>query len=139
MADFVWPDWLPTAPELLPPPVDPHRIEGLANRFIAASQDALHTGPDALVGKSGADAIEAAPAVAEQLGPHAEYNHAVQELWHKNHYNPAKMTTKDAEDFIGQIKRSRDPRIAEFRDMIVDKRTEYLREPGAKPSGGKRR
>jgi len=72
-------------------------------------------------------------------GPHAEYNHAVQELWHKNHYNPAKMTTKDAEDFIGQIKRSRDPRIAEFRDMIVDKRTEYLREPGAKPSGGKRR
>jgi len=67
MADFVWPDWLPTAPELPPPPVDPHRIEGLANRFIAASQDALHTGPDALVGKSGADAIEAAPAVAEQL------------------------------------------------------------------------
>jgi hypothetical protein len=67
MAEFVWPDWLPTAPELPPPPVDPHRIEGFTNRFIAASQDALHTAPDGLFGKSGADAIEAAPVVAAQL------------------------------------------------------------------------
>jgi hypothetical protein len=67
MAKFSWPDWLPTAPELPPPPVDPHRIEGFTNRFIAASQDALHDAPDAFFGKSGADAVEAAPAVAEQL------------------------------------------------------------------------
>ena len=67
MAEFVWPDWLPTAPELPPPPVDADRIEGLTNRFIAASQDALHNAPDALFGKSGADAVEAAPAVTAQL------------------------------------------------------------------------
>src|SRR5258708_4776601 len=67
MAEFVWPDWLPTAPELPPPPVDADRIEGLTNRFIAASQAALHTAPDALFGKSGADAVEAAPAVTAQL------------------------------------------------------------------------
>ena len=67
MAEFVWPDWLPTAPELPPPPVDADRIEGLTNRFIAASQDTLHGGPDALFGKSGADAVEAAPVVAAHL------------------------------------------------------------------------
>ena len=51
MAEFVWPDWLPTAPEPPSPPVDANRIEGFANRFIAASQAALHTAPDALFGK----------------------------------------------------------------------------------------
>jgi hypothetical protein len=35
--------------------------------FIAASQDALHGAPDALFGKTGADAVEAAPAVTAQL------------------------------------------------------------------------
>ena len=67
MANFVWPDWLPTAPELPPSPIDADRIEGFANRLIAASQDALHNAPDALFGKSGADAVEAAPAVVAQL------------------------------------------------------------------------
>ena len=67
MAEFVWPDWLPTAPELPPPPVDADRIEGLTNRFIAASQDALHSAPDAFFSKAGADAVEGAPAVVEQL------------------------------------------------------------------------
>src|SRR5262249_51389712 len=67
MANFVWPDWLPTAPELPPSPIDAARLEGFANGFIAASQDALHNAPDALFGKSGADAVEAAPAVVAQL------------------------------------------------------------------------
>jgi len=67
MADFVWPNWLPTAPDPPPPPVDADRIEGLTNRFIAASQDALHSAPDAFFSKAGADAVEAAPAVAAQL------------------------------------------------------------------------
>src|SRR5437660_3176405 len=67
MAEFVWPDWLPTAPELPPPPVDADRIEGLTNRFIAASQDALHGAPDAFFSKAGADAVEGAPLVVAQL------------------------------------------------------------------------
>ena len=48
----------------------------------------------------------------------------------------ASMTARDAEGFINQVMRSRDPRIAPFRDMINDKRTEYLRSSGTKPSGG---
>jgi hypothetical protein len=67
---------------------------------------------------------------------HAEYNRAVQELWDKNKYNPSKMTKADAQHFVEQIMRSREPRIATFRDMINDKRTEYLRSSGTKPSGG---
>jgi len=66
MAEFSLPDWWADAPQP-PPPVDADRIEGLANRLIAASQDALHNAPDALFGKSGADAVEAAPVVAAQL------------------------------------------------------------------------
>jgi hypothetical protein len=69
-------------------------------------------------------------------GLHAEYNQGVQELWNKNKYNPSKMTAEDAQSFINQVMRSRDPRIAPFRDMINDKRTEYLRSSGTKPSGG---
>lgn len=71
-------------------------------------------------------------------GPHREYNQGVMELWNKNHYNPSKMTTADAEDFIQQIMRSRDPRIAPFRNTINDKRMKYLRKTGARPSGGKK-
>jgi hypothetical protein len=72
-------------------------------------------------------------------GPHREYNQGVQELWDKNKYNPAKMTEKDAWDFIDQVMRSRDPRIKTFRDMILDKRVKYERSSGARPRGGNRR
>jgi hypothetical protein len=57
--------------------------------------------------------------------PHAEYNQAVQELWDRNKYNPSRMTKKNAEDFVEQIKRSKDPRIAPFRDAILQKRAKY--------------
>jgi hypothetical protein len=64
--------------------------------------------------------------------PHAEYNRGVQELWDKQRYNAARMTKEDAEDFIKQVKRSRDPRIAPFRNMIERKVKEYGRRFGAK-------
>jgi hypothetical protein len=68
-AEFSFPDWWANAPEPppAPPPVDTDRIEGLANRFIAASHGALHTAPDAFYGKTGTDAVDGAPAVVAQL------------------------------------------------------------------------
>jgi hypothetical protein len=53
------------------------------------------------------------------------YDQAVQELWDRNKYNPSKMTKKDAEGFVEQIKRSKDPRIAPFRDTILQKGAKY--------------
>src|SRR5207248_10629927 len=67
---------------------------------------------------------------------HAVYNQAVKELWDKNKYNPSKMTKRDAEDFLEQVRRSRDPRIATFRNMINDKRLKYELSSGARPHGG---
>ena len=51
--------------------------------------------------------------------PHSDYNKAVQELWDKNKYDPSKMTKEQAEDFVRQVMRSRDPRIAKFRMRII--------------------
>jgi hypothetical protein len=70
-------------------------------------------------------------------GPHREYNQGVMELWNKNHYNPSKMTKKDAQDFIDQVMSSRDPRIAEYRNFILDKCDAYARHHEAWLRGGK--
>jgi hypothetical protein len=70
--------------------------------------------------------------------PHAEYNSGVKELWDKNKYTPSKMTKEDAEDFYRQIMRSRDPRIADFREAIATKAKEYRqrqRAPGREGNG----
>jgi hypothetical protein len=68
-ARFVIPDWMTSAE---PPPdmadVDPHRVEALVNRFIAAKQDALFEAPDAYYRTTGADAIDGAPALLDRLG-----------------------------------------------------------------------
>jgi len=85
MAEFSFPSWWADAPES-PPPVDADRIEGLANRFIATSQDALHNAPDALFGKSGADAVEAAPVVAAQL---SDLRDATLDMAHDEHERQA--------------------------------------------------
>jgi len=52
-------------PEL--PDVDPDRLEGLHNGFLAATQEALHTNSDAFYRKTGQDAVEGLPALQEQL------------------------------------------------------------------------
>jgi len=49
----------------------------------------------------------------------------VQELWDKKNYNRSKMTKEDAEDFLDQVMRSRDPRIATFRDAIKNKSRKF--------------
>jgi hypothetical protein len=67
MAEFSFPsEWgdLPSPPS---PNIDPDRIEGLQNGFLAATQDALHTAPDAFYLKRGQDAVEGAPALQERL------------------------------------------------------------------------
>jgi hypothetical protein len=66
---FEIPEWLmPAAP---PPPdtstVDPHRIEGLVNRFIAAKQDALFIAPDAYYRQTGSDAVSGVSGVFDRL------------------------------------------------------------------------
>src|SRR5215831_257931 len=67
MADFyVPPEWVNLPPPELPD-VDPDRIEGLQNGFLAATQDALQTAPDAFYRKTGEDAVEGLPALQERL------------------------------------------------------------------------
>jgi hypothetical protein len=46
------------------------------------------------------------------------------------------MTKEDAEDFLEQVLRSRDPRIAPFRDMILAKAKEYKHRHGTEIRGG---
>src|SRR5260370_11478116 len=69
MADFAFPAWAPEAPPPPPevPEVDPHRIEGLVNGFIAAKQDVLFAAPDAFYRRTGADAVESVPAITARL------------------------------------------------------------------------
>lgn len=69
-ARFVIPDWmLPADPPPQPDPgeVDPHRVEGLVNRFIAAKQDALFEAPDAYFRQTGADAVQLLPDITDRL------------------------------------------------------------------------
>lgn len=47
--------------------VDPHRVEDLVNRFIAAKQDALFTAPDAYYRTSGRDAVDGASDIVDRL------------------------------------------------------------------------
>jgi RHS repeat-associated protein len=56
---------------------------------------------------------------------HQEYNKAVQELWNKKNYDPSKMTKQEAQKFVDQIMRSRDPRIRDYRQAIFDKCVKY--------------
>jgi hypothetical protein len=67
MADFLFPSEWGDAPPPPSPDVDPDRIEGLQNGFLAATQDALHTAPDAFYRTTGQDAVEGVPALQERL------------------------------------------------------------------------
>src|SRR5258708_1625790 len=67
MAEFSFPPEWATAPPPQLPDVDPDRIEGLQNGFLAATHEALHNAPDAFFRKAGQDAVEAVPAVQERL------------------------------------------------------------------------
>jgi hypothetical protein len=64
---FQLPEWLPVAEPPPSPPVDDHRVEALVNRFIAGKQEALFTAPDAFYRRSGADALDGAPATVQRL------------------------------------------------------------------------
>jgi hypothetical protein len=68
-AEFVIPDWMvpADAPPPPPSPVDDHRVEALVNRFIAAKQDALFTGPDAYYRSKGRNAIKLLPFITDRL------------------------------------------------------------------------
>src|SRR5439155_25990064 len=67
IANFYFPpEWENVPPPELPE-VDPDRIEGLQNGFLAAAQAALHTNPDAFYRTTGQDAVEGVPALQEQL------------------------------------------------------------------------
>src|SRR5947208_14948187 len=72
MANFEYPDWaLAAAEQQWAPPqlpdVDRDRIESLQNGFLAATQEALHIGPDAFYRKTGQDAVEGVPVLKERL------------------------------------------------------------------------
>ena len=67
MAEFYFPPEWENVPPAELPEVDPDRIEGLQNGFLAATQAALHTNPDAFYRTTGQDAVEGVPALQEQL------------------------------------------------------------------------
>ena len=52
---------------------------------------------------------------------HSEYNKGVQDLWDKKNYDPSTMTKQQAEDFVKEIKKSKDPRIDNFKRTIINK------------------
>jgi hypothetical protein len=66
---FEIPDWLMPADSGPPDTsaVDPHRVEDLVNRFIAAKQDVLFTTPDAYYRTTGRDAVDGAPGILDRL------------------------------------------------------------------------
>lgn len=69
-AEFVIPDWMPRAAPPTPPDlsvIDLHRVEDLVNRFIAAKQDALFTGPDAYFQSEGREAVQLLPFIKDRL------------------------------------------------------------------------
>jgi hypothetical protein len=71
-AEFIIPDWMTPAE---PPPqsqpdtadVDPHRVEALVNRFIAAKQDALFAAPNAYYRHEGDVAVQLLPHITNRL------------------------------------------------------------------------
>ena len=67
MAEFVFPSEWGDAPPSPFPDIDSDRIEGLQNGFLAATQQALHTAPDAFYRTTGQDAVEGAPALQQRL------------------------------------------------------------------------
>src|SRR5882672_10033439 len=67
MAEFYFsPEWGNVPPPELPD-MDPDRLEGLHNGFLAATHDALHTSSEAFYRKTGQDAVDGVPALQEQL------------------------------------------------------------------------
>jgi RHS repeat-associated protein len=68
--------------------------------------------------------------------PHSEYNKGVTDLWNKNNYNVSTMTKAQAEDFISQIKRSRDPRIAGYRGWVIKRCLRFGMSRGGPWRGG---
>jgi hypothetical protein len=67
--EFEIPDWMitPAPPPTEPAEVDPHRVEALVNRFIAAKQDALFNAPDAFYRHEGAGALHRLPFIKDRL------------------------------------------------------------------------
>ena len=66
-AKFIVPDWMvPTEPSP-PPAVDPHRVESLVNRFIAAKHNVMFDAPDAFYRLEGGDAVDGGPAIGQRL------------------------------------------------------------------------
>src|SRR5262249_58896749 len=66
-AEFIIPDWLRREPTPPSPPVDPHRVESLVNRFIAAKQHMLFDAPDAFYRLDGVDAVDGGPVIGQRL------------------------------------------------------------------------
>jgi hypothetical protein len=56
---------------------------------------------------------------------HRDYNEGVKDLWDKhvtqNKIDPAKMTKKQAEDFVSEVKRCSDPRVRRYNLRLWDK------------------
>ena len=67
---FEIPDWVIDTSPPQPPDtsdVDPHRVEDLVNRFIAAKQEALFLAPGAYYRTTGGDAVDGAPGILDRL------------------------------------------------------------------------
>ena len=67
MAEFFFPSEWGDAPPPPSPEIDPDRIESLQNGFLAATQQALHSAPDAFYRTTGQAAVEGAPVLQQRL------------------------------------------------------------------------
>lgn len=67
---------------------------------------------------------------------HSEYNKGVQDLWNSKKFDHANMTKAQAQDFVRDVMRSSDPRIANYRRHVVNQCLKYGMRRGAWTRGG---
>ena len=68
--------------------------------------------------------------------PHSEYNKGVQELWNSKKFDPPNMSKAQAQDFVREVMRSGDPRVASYRRMIINQCINYGMRRGGWTRGG---
>jgi hypothetical protein len=67
---------------------------------------------------------------------HSEYNKGVQELWNSKNFDSANISKAQAQDYVRDIMRSSDPRVAGYRRIIINRCLNFGMRRGAWTRGG---